>query len=50
MKKGDIITKENVRSIRPGYGLPVKYFNDVLGMKITKDVSRGTRLSFDLVK
>ncbi len=50
MKKGEIITKENVRSIRPGYGLPVKYFNDVLGMKITKDVSRGTRLSFDLVK
>ena len=50
MKKGEIITKHNVRSIRPGYGLPVKYFDDVLGMKVIKDVSRGTRLSFDLVK
>ena len=50
MKKGEIITKENVRSIRPGYGLPVKYFDDILGMKVTKDVLRGTRLSFDLVK
>ena len=50
MKKGEIITKENVRSIRPGYGLPVKHFDDILGMKVTKDVLRGTRLSFDLVK
>ena len=50
MKKGEITSKENVRSIRPGYGLPVKYFNDVLGMKVTKDVLRGTRLSFDLLK
>ena len=50
MEKGDIITKDNVRSIRPGYGLPVKYFDDILGMKVTKDILRGTRLSFDLVK
>ena len=50
MKKGEIITKENVRSIRPGYGLPVKYFDDILGMKVTKDLPRGTRLSFDLLK
>lgn len=50
MKKDEIISKDNVRSIRPGFGLPVKYFNDVLGMKVTKDVARGTRLSFDLLK
>ncbi len=50
MKKGEIITKENVRSIRPGYGLSVKYFDDIMGMKVTKDILRGTRLSFDLVK
>jgi pseudaminic acid synthase len=50
MNKGEIITKDNVRSIRPGYGLPVKYFDDILGMKVTQDVLRGTRLSFDLVK
>lgn len=50
MKKGEVVTKDNVRSIRPGYGLPIKYFDDILGMKVTKDVDRGTRLSFDLVK
>ena len=50
MKKGDIITIDNVRSIRPGYGMPVKYFDNILGMKVTKDVSLGTRLSFDLLK
>lgn len=50
MKKGDVITKDNVRSIRPGYGLPVKYFDDILGMKATQDIPWGTRLSFDLVK
>jgi len=50
MKKGEVVTKNNVRSIRPGYGLPIKYFDDILGMKVTKDVDRGTRLSFDLLK
>ena len=50
MKKGEVFTKENLRSIRPGYGLPVKYFDNILGMKITKDALRGTRLSFDFVK
>ena len=50
LKKGEVISKENVRSIRPGYGLPVKYFDDILGMKVTEDVYRGTRVSFNLVK
>ena len=50
MHKGEIITKDNMRSIRPGYGLPVKYINDILGMKVTSDVKRGTRMSWELVK
>jgi N-acetylneuraminate synthase len=50
MKKGDAITKDNVRSIRPGYGLPVKYFNDILGMRVTKNAAPGTRVTFDLLK
>jgi len=39
-----------MRSIRPGYGLPVKYFNDILGMKVTADIRRGTRVSWKLLK
>ena len=50
MKKGEKITKENIRSIRPGYGLPVKHINTVLGMRVTSDIDRGTRMSWDLVK
>lgn len=50
IKKGDVLTEKNLRSIRPGYGLPPKYFDDVLGLKVTKDVKRGTPLSWDILK
>ena len=50
MQKGEVVTKNNMRSIRPGYGLPVKYFNDILGMKVTADIRRGTRVSWKLLK
>lgn len=50
MKAGDILTEKNLRSIRPGYGLQAKYYEIVLGMRINKNVSRGTRLSWGLLK
>jgi N-acetylneuraminate synthase len=49
MKAGDIFTEENVRSIRPGYGLPPKHLAGVLGRAVTKNVSRGTPLTWGLV-
>jgi pseudaminic acid synthase len=49
IKKGDIFTEENVRSVRPGFGLHPKYYKDVLGKKATKDIKRGTPLNWDLV-
>ena len=48
--KGEKLTKQNIRSIRPGYGLAVKHIDTVLGMRVTSDVKRGTRMSWDLVK
>lgn len=48
--KGDIVTEENIRSIRPGHGLSPKYYYDVLGKKFLCDVSRGTPLSLDIIK
>ncbi|WP_323756861.1 pseudaminic acid synthase [Roseivirga sp.] len=48
IKSGDIITEENVRSIRPGFGLHPKYLNKILGTKIMADVDRGEALSPDL--
>ncbi len=45
MVAGDIITEENVRSIRPGFGLHPKYYNDILGKQVNTTINRGTRLS-----
>lgn len=50
VKKGDIITKENIRSIRPGYGLHTKYYDEVLGKKFNDDLKKGTPLSFDVIE
>ena len=44
-RAGDMITKDNVRSIRPGHGLHPKYYDQVLGKTFTTDVVRGTPLS-----
>ena len=49
MKAGEVFTEENVRSIRPGYGLPPKYLKDVLGRRAARNVESGTQLSWDLV-
>ena len=49
MKKGDILTKENLRAIRPGLGLPPKYYALLLGKCINRDVKCGTAISWELV-
>ena len=48
IKRGDILTRENVRAIRPGFGLPTKYFDVVLGKSIKHDVAKGTGLEWDM--
>ena len=50
MHVGDIFTRQNVRSIRPSYGLPPKNLSDILGRKAIKDIKRGTALSWDLME
>ena len=47
LKAGDLLTPENVRAIRPGLGLPTKYLEQVLGMKVKQDIGRGTALSWN---
>jgi pseudaminic acid synthase len=47
IKAGEVLTKENVRAIRPGLGLPTKYLDVVLGKKLKQDVMRGTGLNWD---
>jgi len=50
MKAGETFTEENIRSIRPGYGLPPKYFKEIIGKKVTKDLNRGTPLKWQMIK
>ncbi len=50
VKKGDVITELNMRSVRPGFGLHPKYYNQVIGKKILKDINKGTPLNWDLIE
>lgn len=49
VKKGDVITKNNVRSVRPGFGLHPKYYHTVLGKTFVMDYQKGTPLNFEMV-
>ena len=44
IKEGEEITINNIRSVRPGYGLHPKYLNEILGKKIRRNLSFGDRL------
>ena len=50
VKKGEIVSEENVRSIRPGYGLEPRHLTNLIGRKFNKDVDRGTPLSWDIIE
>lgn len=50
LKAGDILTKDNLRAIRPGLGLPTKYQEIVIGKTVKKDVALGTALTWDLLE
>jgi len=47
---GEMLTPENVRAIRPGFGLAPKHYESVLGKRAARDIARGTPLGWDLVQ
>jgi len=49
MKRGEAFTADNVRSIRPGYGLHTRHLPEVLGRHAARNIERGTPLRWDLV-
>lgn len=49
VKKGETLTEENVRSIRPGHGLHSRHLKDVLGRRAVRDIKQGTPLSLELI-
>ena len=50
VKKEEKLTADNVRSIRPGYGLHPKYYNDIMGRKAKQDIERGTPLNWEYLQ
>jgi pseudaminic acid synthase len=50
MKAGDIIDETCIRSVRPGFGLAPKYYNELLGKKLKSDVLKNTATSFDILE
>jgi len=49
MREGEVFSGENVRSIRPGFGLHTRHLDAVIGRKAKRDISKGTPLAWDLI-
>lgn len=49
VKAGDVLSVENVRIIRPGFGLPPKFYDVVIGKRVVRDALVGTPISWDLI-
>jgi N-acetylneuraminate synthase len=49
VKAGEILTKENVRAIRPGFGLEIKYYDIVIGRRAREDFQEGTPLAWGMI-
>lgn len=46
---GSVLSEANVRAVRPGYGLPTKFLTAILGKQVTRQVPRGTPLTWDVI-
>lgn len=49
IKQGELLTKKNIRVIRPGYGLAPKYFTQILGQRALRNIEKGTPIQFELI-
>jgi pseudaminic acid synthase len=50
LKEGEVLTRENVRAIRPGMGLPTKHLDEIVGRAVNRDIRRGTALAWNLLR
>lgn len=50
VKSGDKISNENVRSIRPGFGMHPRHLSEIIGKKFQENFEKGTPMNFDLIK
>lgn len=50
VKEGELLTEENIKSIRPDFGMHTRYYNDILGKKARVNIEKGTPLNWSLIK
>lgn len=50
IKKGEFLTKENVRDVRPAFGLETKYYDEVIGKRAARDIPFATPLSWEMIE
>jgi len=50
IKAGELLTKDNVRSVRPGFGMHPKHYNDILNKRATKNLEKGTALQMSFIE
>ena len=48
LKAGSVVTPDDIRRIRPGYGLAPKHFDELIGRKVKHDIARGTATTWDM--
>lgn len=49
LKAGEVITEDAIKSVRPGYGVPPRFYSQVVGSSVTIDVSKNTPVSLDII-
>ena len=49
INKGDVFDSSNIKSVRPGYGLHPKYFDEIIGKRSTRDLKVGDALKWDYI-
>lgn len=49
IKSGDILTDDNIRSVRPGDGMHTKYFSQIIGKKVNRDIEKGTPMEWKYI-
>ncbi len=50
IKKGEVFTPDNIKSVRPGYGLHTKHYYEILGREAQCDLAKGTALKWEYIK
>lgn len=49
LKTGDVIDESSIRSVRPGFGLPPKFYDEILGRKVTQDIEKNSPVKLEVI-